>query len=56
MPAHASNSRYRRGWPHDPHFSADELTMKTKLRLVVVEDSVADAELLERHLARAGLD
>ena len=30
--------------------------MKTKLRLVVVEDSVADAELLERHLVKAGLD
>src|ERR1700719_2655942 len=30
--------------------------MKTKLKLVVVEDSVADAELLERHLAKAGVD
>ena len=30
--------------------------MKAKLKLVVVEDSVADAELLERHLVRAGLD
>ncbi len=30
--------------------------MKTELKLVVVEDSVADAELLARHLAKAGLD
>ncbi len=30
--------------------------MKTRLKLVVVEDSVADAELLTRHLAKAGLD
>lgn len=30
--------------------------MKTQLRLVVVEDSVADAELLARHLAKSGLD
>jgi diguanylate cyclase (GGDEF)-like protein len=30
--------------------------MKTKLKLVVVEDSVADAELLSRHLAKSGLD
>jgi diguanylate cyclase (GGDEF)-like protein len=30
--------------------------MKTELRLVVVEDSVADAELLTRHLAKAGLN
>jgi diguanylate cyclase (GGDEF)-like protein len=29
--------------------------MKTQLKLVVVEDSVADAELLARHLAKAGL-
>ena len=30
--------------------------MKTQLTLVVVEDSVADAELLSRHLAKAGLN
>src|SRR4029077_10278724 len=30
--------------------------MKTQLQLVVVEDSVADAELLARHLAKAGLN
>jgi diguanylate cyclase (GGDEF)-like protein len=30
--------------------------MKTQLRLVVVEDSVADAELLARHLAKSGLN
>jgi diguanylate cyclase (GGDEF)-like protein len=30
--------------------------MASKLRLVVVEDSVADAELVARHLAKAGLD
>jgi diguanylate cyclase (GGDEF)-like protein len=30
--------------------------MKTQLKLVVVEDSVADAELLARHLAKSGLD
>jgi diguanylate cyclase (GGDEF)-like protein len=30
--------------------------MKSQLKLVVVEDSVADAELLARHLARAGLN
>ena len=30
--------------------------MKTQLKLVVVEDSVADAELLARHLAKARLD
>ena len=30
--------------------------MKPKLKLVVVEDSVADAELLARHLAKAGLN
>jgi diguanylate cyclase (GGDEF)-like protein len=30
--------------------------MKTQLKLVVVEDSVADAELLARHLAKAGLN
>jgi diguanylate cyclase (GGDEF)-like protein len=29
--------------------------MKTQLKLVVVEDSVADAELLARHLAKAGI-
>jgi diguanylate cyclase (GGDEF)-like protein len=29
--------------------------MRTQLKLVVVEDSVADAELLARHLAKAGL-
>src|SRR5258708_6127086 len=29
--------------------------MKTELKLVVVEDSVADAELLARHLAKSGL-
>jgi diguanylate cyclase (GGDEF)-like protein len=31
-------------------------TIKSKLRVVVVEDSVTDAELLARHLAKAGLD
>jgi diguanylate cyclase (GGDEF)-like protein len=30
--------------------------MASKLRLVVVEDNVADAELVARHLAKAGLD
>jgi diguanylate cyclase (GGDEF)-like protein len=30
--------------------------MAAKLQLVVVEDSVADAELVARHLAKAGLD
>jgi CheY-like chemotaxis protein len=30
--------------------------MKIPLKLVVVEDSVADAELLARHLAKAGLN
>jgi diguanylate cyclase (GGDEF)-like protein len=30
--------------------------MASKLQLVVVEDSVADAELVARHLAKAGLD
>jgi diguanylate cyclase (GGDEF)-like protein len=30
--------------------------VKTQLKLVVVEDSVADAELLARYLAKAGLD
>ena len=30
--------------------------MKTQLKLVVVEDSVADAELLARHLAKEGLN
>jgi diguanylate cyclase (GGDEF)-like protein len=30
--------------------------MASKLKLVVVEDSVADAELVARHLAKAGLD
>lgn len=30
--------------------------MKTQLKLVVVEDSVADAELLARHLAKSGLN
>jgi diguanylate cyclase (GGDEF)-like protein len=30
--------------------------MKKKLQFVVVEDSVTDAELLARHLAKAGLD
>jgi diguanylate cyclase (GGDEF)-like protein len=30
--------------------------MKTRLNVVVVEDSVADAELLARHLAKSGLD
>jgi diguanylate cyclase (GGDEF)-like protein len=30
--------------------------MKTQLKLVVVEDSVADAELLARHLAKAGIN
>jgi diguanylate cyclase (GGDEF)-like protein len=30
--------------------------MAAKLKLVVVEDSVADAELVARHLAKAGLD
>jgi diguanylate cyclase (GGDEF)-like protein len=30
--------------------------MKTQLNLVVVEDSVADAELLARHLAKSGLN
>src|SRR3979490_1116459 len=30
--------------------------MKTQLQLVVVEDSVADAELLARHLIKAGLN
>jgi diguanylate cyclase (GGDEF)-like protein len=30
--------------------------MKTQLQLVVVEDSVADAELLARHLAKSGLN
>lgn len=30
--------------------------MKTQLKLVVVEDSVADAELLSRHLSKAGLE
>jgi diguanylate cyclase (GGDEF)-like protein len=30
--------------------------MTAKLQLVVVEDSVADAELVARHLAKAGLD
>src|ERR1700759_4753918 len=30
--------------------------MKSQLNLVVVEDSVADAELLSRHLAKAGLN
>jgi diguanylate cyclase (GGDEF)-like protein len=38
------------------HQIADELTVKTQLKLVVVEDSVADAELLARHLAKAGLN
>jgi diguanylate cyclase (GGDEF)-like protein len=39
-----------------PHTPADALTMKTRLKLVVVEDSVADAELLARHLAKSGLN
>ena len=30
--------------------------MKTQLKVVIVEDSVADAELLARHLAKSGLD
>ncbi|HEX3914766.1 MAG TPA: EAL domain-containing protein [Steroidobacteraceae bacterium] len=30
--------------------------MKTQLNLVVVEDSVADAELLSRHLSKAGIE
>ena len=30
--------------------------MKTQLKLVVVEDSIADAELLARHLAKSGVN
>src|ERR1700678_1301167 len=56
MPVPASGSGFPREWPHDRNCPADDLTMKTQLRLVVVEDSVADAELLARHLAKSGLD
>jgi diguanylate cyclase (GGDEF)-like protein len=56
MPEPVSSLRFRSGLPHDPLSPADLLTMKTQLKLVVVEDSVADAELLARHLAKAGLN
>ncbi len=52
----AFSLHFRSGRPHDLHRLAELLTMKTRLKLVVVEDSVADAELLTRHLAKAGLD
>ena len=55
MPEPVSSLHFRSGRPHDPCGVADLLTMKTQLKLVVVEDSVADAELLARHLAKAGL-
>jgi diguanylate cyclase (GGDEF)-like protein len=55
MPEPVSSLHFRSGQPHDPCLDADLLTMKTQLKLVVVEDSVADAELLARHLAKAGL-
>ena len=55
MPEPVSSLHFRSGRPHDPRFDADLHTMKTQLKLVVVEDSVADAELLARHLAKAGL-
>jgi diguanylate cyclase (GGDEF)-like protein len=56
MPEPVSSLHFRSERPHDRPGSADLLTMKTQLKLVVVEDSVADAELLARHLAKAGLD
>ena len=56
MPEPVSSLRFQSGLPHDPFGPADLLTMKTQLKLVVVEDSVADAELLARHLAKAGLN
>jgi diguanylate cyclase (GGDEF)-like protein len=55
MPEPVSSLHFRSGQPHDLCLDADLLTMKTQLKLVVVEDSVADAELLARHLAKAGL-
>src|SRR6202789_1851091 len=55
MPEPVSSLHFRSGRPHDPCGVADLLTMRTQLKLVVVEDSVADAELLARHLAKAGL-
>ena len=55
MPEPVSSLHFRSGRAHDPCIDADLLTMKTQLKLVVVEDSVADAELLARHLAKAGL-
>src|SRR3984957_18921882 len=54
-PEPVSSLHFRSGRPHDPCGVADLLTMRTQLKLVVVEDSVADAELLARHLAKAGL-
>jgi diguanylate cyclase (GGDEF)-like protein len=56
MPEPVSNLHFRYGRPHDQPDIADLLTMKSQLKLVVVEDSVADAELLTRHLAKAGLN
>jgi len=56
MPEPVSSLHFRSGRPHDPNELADELAMKTQLNLVVVEDSVADAELLARHLAKSGLN
>jgi diguanylate cyclase (GGDEF)-like protein len=55
MPEPVSSLHFQSGRPHDLHRLAELLTMKTQLKLVVVEDSVADAELLARHLAKAGL-
>jgi CheY-like chemotaxis protein len=56
MPEPVSSLHFRYGRPHDQPDTADLLTMKSQLKLVVVEDSVADAELLSRHLAKAGLN
>jgi diguanylate cyclase (GGDEF)-like protein len=56
MRALVSSLRFPSGRPHDLRESAELLTMKAQLKLVVVEDSVADAELLARHLAKAGLN
>jgi diguanylate cyclase (GGDEF)-like protein len=55
MRAPVSSLHFQSGRPHDLRESAELLTMKTQLNLVVVEDSVADAELLARHLAKSGL-
>src|SRR6202034_3326155 len=57
MPAHGFSLHCRSWRPHDRCSLADiGLQMTAKLQLVVVEDSVADAELVARHLAKAGLN